>query len=283
MAVLFGWFALWRRIKATLDSAIPVETGELVQTLRRLERTVGVRKYIRLAFSSAAFEPGVFGVLHPVLLLPNGIVNELDSDHIEAVLLHEVNHVRRRDNLIAFLQMAIQAIFWFHPMVWWIGGRLIIERERACDEEVLRLCSKPRVHAESILKICAYCKALPLHYVSSIGGGDLRLRIDTIVSRRIGKRLSGFYKCLLALLAVSTIATPVIAGMLSVQATRAEITDTASRPKCDISTIKPSDPQTRLSVLFAPGGRLVINHATLRFLIKIAYDVGDDQLTGGSS
>lgn len=149
MVVLFGWFALWRRITATLNSAIPVETGELVQTLRRLERTVGVRKFIRLAFSSAAFELGVFGILHPVLLLPNGIVNELDGDHIETVLLHEVNHVRRRDNLIAFLQMGTQAIFWSHPLVWWIESRLIIERERACDEEVLGLCSKPRVYAES--------------------------------------------------------------------------------------------------------------------------------------
>jgi bla regulator protein blaR1 len=281
IVVLFGWFALWRRIKATLDSAIPVETGELVQSLRRLERVVGVRKPIRLAFSSAAFEPGVFGILHPVLLLPNGIVNELDSDHIEAVLLHELNHVHRRDNLIAFLQMAIQTIFWFHPVVWWVGSRLVVERERACDEEVLGLCSKPKVYAESILRICAYCNALPMHYVSSIGGGDLRRRIETIVSRRIGKRLNVFYKCLLVSLAVGTIGTPFIAGILSAQAARAEIADTASRPKFEIATIKPSDPQTRLSVLFAPGGRLVINHATVRFLIKIAYDVGDDQITGG--
>ncbi|MDE3105375.1 MAG: TIGR03435 family protein, partial [Acidobacteriota bacterium] len=137
-----------------------------------------------------------------------------------------------------------------------------------------------RVYAESILTICAYCKALPLHYVSSIGGGDLRQRIDMIVSRRIGKRLTGLYKYTLVLLGICTVLTPFVIGVMTGQSARAEITHEAARPKFDIATIKPSAPQTKLSVLFAPGGRLVINHATLRFLIKIAYDVGDDQITG---
>ena len=50
--------------------------------------------------------------------------------------------------------MVVQALFWFHPLVWWVGARLIDERERACDEDVIRLGSEPQVYAESILKTC---------------------------------------------------------------------------------------------------------------------------------
>jgi len=56
---------------------------------------------------------------------------------------HEVQHVRRRDNLAAAMHLVVEAIFWFHPLVWWLGARLVEERERACDEEVLRLGNQP--------------------------------------------------------------------------------------------------------------------------------------------
>ena len=82
-------------------------------------------------------EPGVFGIFRPVLLVPEGITDRLTPAQWKTILTHELCHVRRRDNLTAAIHMAIEAIFWFHPLVWWIGKRLIDERERACDEEVL--------------------------------------------------------------------------------------------------------------------------------------------------
>lgn len=57
------------------------------------------------------------------------------------------------DNLAAALHMLVQALFWFHPLVWWLGSRLVDERERACDEEVIRLGSEPQAYAERILRI----------------------------------------------------------------------------------------------------------------------------------
>src|SRR5438552_651971 len=78
----------------------------------------------------------------------------LRPPQLEAVLAHELCHVRRRDNLVASIHMIVEAIFWFHPLVWWIGAKLVEERERACDEEVLRLGSEPRVYAEGIVNVC---------------------------------------------------------------------------------------------------------------------------------
>jgi beta-lactamase regulating signal transducer with metallopeptidase domain len=101
--------------------------------------------------SASFFEPGVFGVFRPVLLLPDGIATELDAEELQAILAHELCHVRRRDNLATMMHMVVEAMFWFHPLVWWLGARLMEERERACDEEVLRSGSEPEAYAEGIL------------------------------------------------------------------------------------------------------------------------------------
>ena len=106
--------------------------------------------------SRSSMEPGVFGIIRPVLLWPEGIARHMDDAHLESVLAHEVCHVQRRDNLTSAIHMLVEAIFWFHPLVWWMGARLEEERERACDEEVLQLGNPPQVYAESILKTCEF-------------------------------------------------------------------------------------------------------------------------------
>jgi beta-lactamase regulating signal transducer with metallopeptidase domain len=96
-------------------------------------------------------EPGVFGIIRPVLLWPEGIARHMDDAHLESVLAHEVCHVQRRDNLTSAIHMLVEAIFWFHPVVWWMERQLVKERELACDEAVLQLGNEAAVYAESIL------------------------------------------------------------------------------------------------------------------------------------
>jgi bla regulator protein blaR1 len=115
---------------------------------------------MQMLLSRKSLEPAVFGVARPVLLWPAGFSERLDDAHVEAILAHELCHVRRRDNLAASLHMAVEAIFWFHPLVWWLGARLVDERERACDETVLQSGSPPQVYAESILRACEFCVRL---------------------------------------------------------------------------------------------------------------------------
>ncbi len=113
-------------------------------------------------------------MFRPVLLLPEGIEERLDVGQLDAILAHELCHVRRRDNLTAAIQMVAQSVFWFHPLVWWVGERLIEERERACDEEVLRRGGSPRVYAEAILNVCKLYMELPLACVSGVTGSNLK-------------------------------------------------------------------------------------------------------------
>src|SRR5262249_44343611 len=138
VGISISWWVRWRRIRAAVRAGSPVDLGLPIR-----------------AISSPSFlEPGIFGVFRPVLLLPDGIFESLTPDQWKSVLAHELCHVRHRDNLIGLLQMFVEAVLWFHPLVWWIGKRIIQEREKACDEEVLRLGNEARTYAQGILKVC---------------------------------------------------------------------------------------------------------------------------------
>jgi bla regulator protein BlaR1 len=153
--VLCIWYARWRRISSAIREGAPLREGREVRTLRRLEPIGGTRR-IEIILSRAPLEPGIFGIFRPVLIWPEGISERLDDVQLEGILAHELWHVRRRDNLAAAIHMLVEAIFWFHPLVWWLGARLVEERERACDEEVVESGSARQIYAEGILKICEF-------------------------------------------------------------------------------------------------------------------------------
>lgn len=70
--------------------------------------------------------------------------------------------------------MLVESIFWFHPLVWWLGARLVEERERACDETVLERGANPRGYAQAILKVCQFYMASKLACVSGVSGAISR-------------------------------------------------------------------------------------------------------------
>ncbi len=212
IAVLVVWGKRWLRVARTMSAASPLCEGREVAALRCAEGGVGLRSPIELRASAGAMEPGVFGILRPVLAWPAGISARLDDKHLEAVMAHEVCHVRRRDNLTAAIHMFVQAVFWFHPMVWWMGARLVEERERACDEEVLAFCAQPQVYAESILKVCEFCVQSPLECVAGVTGADLKKRVVEIMTERVAHKLTLGKKILLAASALLVAAVPIVLG-----------------------------------------------------------------------
>jgi uncharacterized protein (TIGR03435 family) len=214
VAVLCLWTMRWRRIAAEMREAVAMREGRELDALRRLERASGVGARIRLLQSPSAMEPGVFGIARPVLAWPARISERLDDAHLAAVLAHEVCHVRRRDNLTAAIHMVVEAVFWFYPPVWWLGARLVEERERACDEEVLELCKQPEVYAESILKVCEFCVESPLACVSGVTGADLKQRIVEIMTERVVRKLGPGRKLLLVAVGLAVVAVPIVLGQV---------------------------------------------------------------------
>ncbi len=172
--------------------------------------------------ASGLVEPGVFGIFRPVLLLPEGISDRLSSAQLDAILAHELCHVRRHDNLTAAIHMIVQATFWFHPVVWWLGMRLTDERERACDEEVLHLGNEPRAYAEGILNVCKLYVESQLACVSGVTGSNLKRRIEAIMKNRSLPRLTFARKLVLSLAGTAALAAPIVIGVLHAPAVRAQ-------------------------------------------------------------
>src|SRR5262249_23748189 len=137
-----------------------------------------------------------------------------DAPELNTILDHELCHMRRRDNLAGAIHMVVELIFWFHPLVWWIGANLIQERERACDEEVLRLGADPRVYADGILKVCRFSlEALPR--VAGVSGPNSNSRIRAIMTAHRAHGLTSAKKLILALTSVAAVAGPILTGVLS--------------------------------------------------------------------
>ncbi len=200
VAVLASWYLKWRRVHAAL----------------RQSTNIGVVENIQVLSSKSLLEPGIFGITRPVLVVPDGIEDRLTTPQFNAVLSHELTHVRRRDNLTAALHMAVEAIFWFHPFVWWIGKRLLDERERACDEAVLQSGNEAETYAEGILNVCKLYLESPLPCVAGVTGSDLKTRIVRIVTQQAARPLDLGRKLLLSLAALFAVAVPLSFGLLHV-------------------------------------------------------------------
>lgn len=281
IAVLSAWicgflgfvlvrFRGWLRVRAAMRASTPID----------IQAAAPVRS------SPGLLEPGVVGVLRPILLLPEDILKRLSPSQLEAVLAHELSHVRRRDNLSAAIHMVVEAVFWFHPFVWWIGARLVEERERACDEAVLCLGGEPRDYADAIVSVCRLYVESPLTCVSGISGAGLKKRIVRIMARHVGLRMSLGRKLLLGAAALLTLAVPVVVGWGQVQAGVVTLTHPKDgvRHTFEVATIKPNpDTGARFSILLSPA-RFGVTHGNTIDLIRFGYGIKtDEQLIGGAS
>jgi TonB family protein len=172
----------WRAVVALVRRARPLASGREAAALARARRTSTCARAIDLRQGDSTLEPAIVGVLTPAIIWPNGLSERLTDDELEAVLAHEIAHLKRHDNLMAWLQIAAATLFWFYPLTWWLGTRIVNERERACDEEVAQMGTDARIYAAAILKVCSFCLRTPAAFVSGVGGSDLALRIERILT-----------------------------------------------------------------------------------------------------
>jgi beta-lactamase regulating signal transducer with metallopeptidase domain len=104
------------------------------EKLKELSVKLQIKKHVRLLQSRLAKVPMVIGHLKPVILIPFGLFAALTQEEVEAILLHELAHIKRNDYLINLLQTFIQTIFFFNPGVLWMSSVLRNERENCCDD-----------------------------------------------------------------------------------------------------------------------------------------------------
>ncbi len=292
--VLCVWCVRWSRISRAIREAVPLREGREVEALRRIECITGMQQRIELLSSRASLEPGIFGVAHPVLVWPEGISKHLEDAHLDGILAHELCHVRRRDNLAAAIHMVVEAIFWFHPLVWWLGARLMEERERACDEEVLELGSDRQIYAESILKVCEFCVGSPLACVSGVTGADLKKRMVYIMTKNLSCKLDFSRKLLLSAAGLFAVAVPIVFGVLKPPQSRAASqaqSGAAFASAFEIASITPNkngEPMAGFKIKGRPAhaimwkpDRFMATNFSLPMLLQRVYDVQAEQILGG--
>jgi beta-lactamase regulating signal transducer with metallopeptidase domain len=194
------WFKRHFEFRKKLKSGTAFQEGREIEALERMKTRMKIRRPVSLISSRAVKEIGVWGVFHPVIVLPENIANHLSDSELEAVLLHEMIHVSRWDNLVSNFHMAICCLFWFHPLVWLVDRMLLAERERVCDDRVIELGGVSRAYASSLIKVLRFGLGFRMAGVSCAGGSNLKRRIDSIVSGEISPQVSLFHRMALGVI-----------------------------------------------------------------------------------
>jgi beta-lactamase regulating signal transducer with metallopeptidase domain len=251
--LLFNWLRQWRALRATLAYA----------PLARTDLPVPVR------ITGGNLSPGVFGVLRPIIVLPDEVVRTLGAQQVNAILAHEMVHVHRRDNLTAAIHKCVEAIFWFYPPVWWIGAHLLREREAACDEAVLEAGYERATYAEALLHVCRVSAAANMPSLAASTGGCLTRRLRSIMSKDRTLPVDNVRSVALlataALLCYGPIAAGIVTGAIHESEDAGPITFETVR-------LEPSGPAWLRTTQFDPEvGRLALNNVSLRDLISLAY------------
>jgi Zn-dependent protease with chaperone function len=207
--LMFGYALAWRLAGASR----PIRDERAADLLARF---VPAFPPPELLESEAVAAPVTVGWLSPVVVLPSGW-REWTQGKLEAVLAHELAHVRRRDWLIAVLAGLNKCIFWFHPLAWWLERKLAALAERACDEASLLVVRDRREYARALLEIAAAVRSaggrLAWHSLAMAGSSRMRERIEAVLDeRRAAHPLT-----MRARAAVALCAAPLLYGAAAVQ------------------------------------------------------------------
>ena len=157
--------------------------------LSALARQLGIRRSIGLCESALAKVPSVIGWLKPVILVPAGALMNLSASELEAVLAHELAHIRRLDYLANLLQSAIETLMFYHPAMWWVSKHIRAERENCCDDMAIAACGDRIVYARALTALEELRGTFP-PFALAATGGPLLARIRRLLGRDESRRRS---------------------------------------------------------------------------------------------
>ncbi len=220
-AILIGlWAVRGYRFRGPILARCEPVPALLQRHFERAREQAGLVRAPRCAVLQGADGPGVIGILSPIVILPRNLNESLTSAEIEAVLLHEFIHVRRRDTLLAALQAIIVRLFWFDPVVWLLDRRLNLEVEKSCDEAVLALSTNAGTYANGILKIVRHSLGLKAPGYAGIGSVPIAHRLKNILDYSAGPRRR-WAKLAAVGAALATLAMAGFGGSINAEATGA--------------------------------------------------------------
>jgi beta-lactamase regulating signal transducer with metallopeptidase domain len=178
MRPVFSWIVIGRLRRIGTSKV----SEELLEITRRVSKRLGIALSVAIFQSSLVEVPLVVGYLRPMILLPIGLLSNLPMAQLEAIIAHELAHVRRHDFLANFLQTVVETLFFYHPAIWWFSKRIRIEREHCCDDLAIQVLGNRVEYGRALVaveKLRGESSVLAL----SVADGSMLARVRRIVGQ----------------------------------------------------------------------------------------------------
>jgi len=261
LRLLGGWMIAERLRRRQVLPA----SREWQQTFDRLRARLRLSRPVPLLVSGLAQAPAVVGLFRPVVLAPVGALAGLPAQQVEALLLHELAHIRRYDHLVNALQSMVEALLFYHPAVWWVSGHMRSERELCCDDIAVAATGDAESYARALAELAAAQHSLYRAAVAATGGS-----LADRIARLLGEPCPA-----------SRMHSPAVVGAAAalVAITAMAVLAQTARPQFEVASIKPAGSRGLATIRPLPG-RLTAN-APLRVLVQTAYQLQPFQVVGG--
>ncbi len=264
-----GWWRVRRLYKLAASSMQSAWQG----AANRIASRVGLARGIRIAELAQIEVPMVIGCLRPIVVLPIAALSSLNASQVEAILAHELAHVRRHDYLANLMQTLAETLLFYHPAVWWISRRIRDEREHCCDDVAVAVCGDPVGYAAALTELEAW-RSGEVSLAAAATGGSLLNRVRRILRVEIAAdlRTSSWTMGFIVL---------GVAGSLGLNLMAQTSAPVEPTPKFEVASVRPNTSgDNRMTVQMLPGGRYNAINIPPRLLIMNSYGLQEHQLVG---
>lgn len=189
---VLGWWYVNQLCRSGLSNV----DEALTSTVARLSRSFGIRQTVAIFQSALVEVPCVIGAWKPIILLPATVLTGLTVDQLEAVLAHELAHIRRFDFVVNILQTLVETLLFYHPAIWWLSGRIRQERENCCDDLAIRLSGDAASYAQMLVSVERLRGRIAPATVAA-GGGSLVARIRRLTAPPPTESRSGVWNAII--------------------------------------------------------------------------------------
>lgn len=209
---------------------------------------LGVSQAFEVFASGSVTTPTVVGWLKPVILFPVASLMSLAPEQLEAMLAHELAHIRRRDYLVNALQLAVETLLFYHPAVWWVSRQIRSEREHCCDDVAVAVTGSPLVYAKALYLLEEQRATAPALTLGA-NGGELKMRIKRLLTGESLAAGSSGPATWMVTMTLLFLISGIVVSMAGIGKARAQSPAPPSTPMTTDKNVTESDP--RLRVVYA--------------------------------
>jgi len=282
----------WWRVRRLHKRALATPSSRLQHAGDVVAGRVGLRRLVHIVDFDAVDTPMALGWIRPVVLVPIAAVAQLTPTQVEAILAHELAHVRRWDYVVNLVQNIAEVFLFFHPVVWWLSARIRLEREQCCDDIAVELCGDPLGYVTALKQLEQARQiphAVPPRLVFAATGGSLLKRVQRILRGKKDVQISS--SGVVGPIALVTAFVIVLAGHSRLNAisqaplNAAQPADQRGFASASIKQVVANTSNRGFLCAFGPGGRAFKAFGPVDSIVACAYGIPaartQEQLIGG--